>query len=333
MFFEDADAVAARFRSGMPEPHTFDGSASAVIGRMLVMGRVRDIVSALHGPVQGLLGALNRLGGDPLPQTAYRSLVHLLTAPEHKTRAKALQQLDKIDLSTLSALRWLHPSFVHTDFVRRFRSVEKVEQFNAAIELIHEVAPHVTDEELAESIKALGPSSDLGSWVKRWLAKGVFPVAQEIADDAEWTGLRSAEAMHDAAVRFSNCLRTKVPLVALGRSFYLEYRPAPVVIELAGLSQGKWLAEGLYGPKNGPVDPDAVRAIRQKLEQAGILIPAHLGVASRFNKAAKLMHISSFSSLNVEGFEMEPDDVLDAPPDILELAELLGGIEPLSALP
>jgi hypothetical protein len=307
---DGADAVADRLRAAGLDPTANTDSPEALIGSALMSYRVREIVAALYGPVQGLVGALNRLGDAPLPADQYAALVELLREPEHEARAKALQQLDKITVTRLTALRSLEPVFAQADLVCRFRSPTVVEQFQAAVTLIRSVVPHASDDALLASLKALGPSSDLAAWVRRWLAKGVFAVAPAFVDDEEWRGLRSAEAMLEAGARFSNCLKTKIPLVALGRSFYIEYRPEPVIIELAGLSHGQWLVEGLYGPKNGPVDRNTAQAIRRKLEHAGALVPAHLGPASRFNKAARLLHIGMFSTMNLDGFEL--DDTLRA---------------------
>ena len=57
--------------------------------------RVRDLLHAAYGPVDGLLGALKRLGDDPLPRESYRDLMSVLTEPEHRVRAKVLEQMSE----------------------------------------------------------------------------------------------------------------------------------------------------------------------------------------------------------------------------------------------
>jgi len=316
------DTIADRVRGVLPESFPDSGNPHEAIAQALMTSRVRDLLQALFGPVEGLVGALNRLGPDPLHPLKYRGLVDLLSNPEHEARAKVLRQLQTIAPDTLLVLRMLRPSFLHADVVQRLDSFDKVQQFHVALDLIRDVRPNVTDDELLASIKALGPKSKLGNWAERWLAKAVFPSFPAIQDDDEWVGLRSGEAMHEAGRRFSNCLKTKVSAAAMGRSAYIEFRPTPAIIELAGLSRGQWVLEGVYGPKNGPVDRETARAIRRKLDHAGILVPAYLAQASRYRKAAEILNFFSFTDIDVDGLE-DDEDANEAAPSAGEHVEEL----------
>jgi hypothetical protein len=142
--------------------------------------------------------------------------------------------------------------------------------------------------------------------MERWVAKGHFHVSCPIQDDEEWVGLRTGKAMADAAARYANCLRSKISLVAVGRAFYLEFKPAPAIVELNALSRNQWLLEGIYGPQNGRVERSMKKVILQKLKTAGILVPSRLAEAQRFNQAAKLLSICSFG---MDDFEDDPDDI------------------------
>lgn len=301
------DMIADRVRGLLAEDFPSSDNPHEAIAQALMKSRARDLLQALFGPVEGLVGALNRLGPNPLHPLKYRGLVDLLSNPKHEARAKVLRQLQTIAPDTMLILRMLRPSFLHVDVVQRLYSFDRVQQFHVALDLIRDVRPGVTDDELLASIKALGPKSKLENWAERWLAKAVFPSFPPIQDDDEWVGLRSGEAMHDAGRRFANCLKTKVSVAAMGRSAYIEFRPTPAIIELAGLSRGQWVLEGVYGHKNGPVDRETARAIRRKLDHAGILVPSYLAQASRYKKAAEILNLFSFTDIDVDGLEDEEE--------------------------
>jgi hypothetical protein len=83
---------------------------------------------------------------------------------------------------------------------------------------------------------------------------------------------------------------------------YLEYRPAPAIIELTALSGGRWAClDGIYGPKNASLDPGTKRAIRRKLQASGVLVYAHHAEASRWNSVASLLGIYDFDDPILEG--------------------------------
>jgi hypothetical protein len=106
--------------------------------------------------------------------------------------------------------------------------------------------------------------------------------------------LRTAADIHEAAKRFQNCLVSKLPEVVLGRVFYAEYLPTPVLIELARLSRGEWVLEGLYGPSNAQLAEGTVRAILSALSQVGILIPSRFSEPEAIRSVAPLLGIWEF---------------------------------------
>lgn len=224
--FSNPDEIAARLRRSdppaFPEP-------LANIAHALMTFRVRDIVHALHGPVDGLVGCLHKLGDDALHPVQYRSLVALLTKPEHHARAKVLRQMQKIKPATVAILLALRPPFIIHDLVQAFGTVEDVYRFNAGLDLIYEIVPHVEEEELIASIRALGPTSDLGAWLGRWTAKATtFPLSPPIRDDRDFRYLGTAAALRDAAARYRNCLRaSKLPYSAVGRNLTLSTSMRP----------------------------------------------------------------------------------------------------------
>jgi hypothetical protein len=302
------EEVAGRLRplcADQPQP-----SPLAEVASVLATCRVRDIVRALYGDVEGLVGALGRLGHDPLHPVTYRSLVAILSLPEHRHRAKVLRVVPKITSSTLSILLALKPPFILPELVDRFGSVRDVHQFEAAIALIKNVQPHLTEPELITSLKALSHRTDLGSWVNRMIGRAArFPVVPPVHDDPDFIWLHSAEALAEAGDRFGNCLRSKAPLCALGRVAYLEYRPRPAIVALDSLSGGHFVLDGIYGVGNSRVEGEVARTIRHKLVARGVLLPARFAHGQPYNSVAKMIGLYDFDRhvQALEDWADEPD--------------------------
>jgi hypothetical protein len=300
-----ATDLAARLSHASDLPRSAD--PLAVIASALMEQRVRDIVQALHPGVDGLTGALNKIGDGALHQLKYRMLVRMLADPDQR-RANVLKQMRAISETTLSVLRVIDPAFLHPDpdLIQRFRSTASVEGFNAVVDLIRRIVPAVADADLLASVKALGSASSLDGWAQRWLAKAEFPMLPPIHDDKEWRVLGSGEAMQEAAARFRNCLRDKISVCALGRAAYVEWRSEPAIIELIAFSgtqgRARYAVQGVHGYRNARVAPGVIDAICAKAAAAGFLLPAKLGHARKENRAARLLGVFEY-----DGFWGLPD--------------------------
>jgi hypothetical protein len=281
----------------------------AIIARILLHRRVRDIVRALHPEAIGLVRTLGKLGFDPLGVADYRLLSDLHTQPKHRSRALLLRHAARIPRRAIRILMALEAPYICLPLLKRLGSVEQVSDFQRSIELIKRVVPDVTDEELVASLQALKPDIGLGNWVQQhWLLRSTtFWTSSPVKDDAELVSLHSAAAMRDASRRFQNCLSGKIGFCALGRTLYLEYLPKPAIIELQVLDRG-YLLETLYGPQNATVDPQTTSAIVRKLRAAGVLVPARLAQAARYNPVARLASILDFSR---DDLTLIDDDISD----------------------
>jgi hypothetical protein len=286
------EAVAARLRNVGSDENLPSNDPLLIISHALTTcRRVRDVLNALYGPVDGLLGALKRLGDEPLPKDSYRTLISLLTEPEHRARAKVLRQMSRITASHLTTLMWLEEPFILKELVEKLRPKD-VSQFWLAIGLIHQLVPEATTEDLVASLRSLQPSAGLNRWVQKQVSRATrFPVTLSRLDKT-FTPLTSAEAIRAKALQYQNCLRTELGEVALTRKYFLEYRPAPAIVELTALSEGRWAClDGIYGPKNASLDPATKRLIRRKLQASGVLVYARHAEASRWNSVARLVGI------------------------------------------
>jgi hypothetical protein len=297
------EAVAAHlYDVGSHKNFPSDDPLRVISHALTTCCRVRDVLHAFYGPVDGLLGALKRLGDEPLPKDSYRTLMSLLTEPEHRARAKVLRQMSRITSNHLTTLMWLEEPFILKELVENLRPKD-VSRFWMAVGLIHQLVHEVKTEDLVASLqRSLRPGTGLHNWVQRWASRATqFPASPSGIDKA-FTPLASAEAVRDAATRYRNCLGTKFGALALGRVFYLEYCAAPAIIELTALSEGRWAClDGIYGPKNASLDPGTKRLIRRKLQASGVLVYARHTEASRWNSVARLLDIYDYDDPVLEG--------------------------------
>jgi hypothetical protein len=296
------EAVAARLRNiGSDESLPSHEPLSVVSHALTTCRRVRNVLNALYGPVDGLLGALKRLGDEPFPKDSYRTLISLLTEPEHRARAKVLRQMPRITSNHLTTLMRLEAPFILKQLVEKVRPKD-VSRFWTALALIHQLVPEATTEDLVASLRSLQPSAGLNRWVQKQVSRATrFPVTLSGLDKT-FTPLTSAEAIRAKALQYQNCLRTELGEVALARKYFLEYRPAPAIIELTRLSENRWAClDGIYGPKNTSLDPGTKRLIRRKLQASGVLVYAQHAEASRWNSVAHLLGIYDHDDPILEG--------------------------------
>jgi hypothetical protein len=170
---DPAGEVKDRLRS-LADPVCWASNPDAEISLILGSRRARDITDVLVGRIKGLVGALSRLGDDPMHPYKYRQLVDSLRSTTSH-RAKVLRQLEVITPVSLMVLNLLEDAFVHPEMVRRFATVQQVQDFNSTVRLIRRVVPHVTDEDLLTSLRAVsGMRTGAAVWAERWLTRAVF---------------------------------------------------------------------------------------------------------------------------------------------------------------
>jgi hypothetical protein len=85
----------------------------------------------------------------------------------------------------------------------------------------------------------------------------------------------------------------------LGRRYFLEYRPTPAIVELVSLSRG-WLLEDIYGPSNCRPLRATVRAIRRKLEEAGVLVLGRYSHGQLYSGVARLAGVYDLGEGNLD---------------------------------
>jgi hypothetical protein len=305
-----AEAMAANIRNLNLDGCRSDATPLQVISHALVAcRRIRDLLHATYGPVDGLLGVLKRLGDNPLPRDSYRDLMSVLTEPEHRVRAKVLAQLPKITSAHLTTLLRIDEPFILKELVEHL-DPNDVARFSTAIRLVNHLSPQMTTEDLVTSIMSLQPESNLHIWLQNQVRRATeFPITLPNLDKA-FVPLTSSEMIRAKALEYRNCLRSRFGELALGRTCYVEFQPSPAIIELAALSEGRWACfDKIYGPRNARPTSATRRTILRKLRASGVLIYAHHDEISRWNSISRWLGIHDYDEaildevFDLSGFE------------------------------
>jgi hypothetical protein len=286
------EAMATNLRNlSTAEGPSYDTPLQVISHALVACRRVRDLLDAAYGPVDGLLGALKRIGDDPLPRKSYRDLMTVLTEPEHLVRAKVLGQMSKVTSDHIATLFLLAEPFLFKELVERL-DPNDVPRFRTAVRLVNHLSPQMTTEDLIASIKSLEPGSNLRTWSQNQVRRATeFPVTLP-GLDKDFVPLTTAETIRAKALEYRNCLRNQFGQLALGRTCYVEYQPTPAIIELTALSEGRWAClDEIYGPRNARPNSATRRAILRKLRASGVLILAHHAETSQWSPVARWLSV------------------------------------------
>lgn len=267
---------------------SWDGAAADLALTLLNM-TPQEIVAASYRSVgEGLLGALNRVGYEPLgTSNAYPRLNSLLDERGDRRRVRALQHGGRIHDRLLDVVERLDPALLHPNVVRKIRTASHADQANDTLRLLQQVNSAATPEAIWKSSSDLGDGTDLTDWLRRFLLKcDRFPDSPLGIGDAELVALRSGPELEDAGHRYSNCLATKVLQVLSGRVYFYEFTVMPgAIVSFHRMACGTWLMSKAYGRRNGSVSREMTDRIRAKVQMLGGQCMTLLPVQERFRVA------------------------------------------------
>jgi hypothetical protein len=268
------EVFANRIARASVASHQKQDAPLSVIASGLMGMRVRDIIHDVFGSEpKGLLGALSRCGHAPLDDFNYPLLRAIYDDPKNTARAALLRTVSEISDETLQVVWRLPPALLRKEVLNQIKMAADIKQYLPALELIERLHPTITEEDLAFSFSQMPKRASIGSWVRRWIEKAEFlPLSLPFAGDETLRPLVSGTDIKAVAHRYQNCLRHRIGDVALGRACYYEHAEGAIA-ELKAMSDGHWLLDGIYGPKNEHASPSIVCSVRNKLESAGVLVP------------------------------------------------------------
>ena len=278
------DEVVAHLRSS-EYAWEFESQDSAVLlgQAILHLRRPRDLVrTIIAGPPPGLLGALGRLGPNPLNPRLYHELarVFLSTDPGDRRRAKVLGQIEgSLVGAQIEIVSKLDPALLHPALVSKLYEVEQVDEIHHGLTLIRRYCTGASDDALRTSLTRLRRDGHRSDLVKAWANRfDALPHHPDVGADKTLIVLATAAMMRDAARRYKNCLEDKIYEAFLGISVFVECQPAVdaagIIAELRRTNTG-FVLQGMYAANNRRVRPDRADFVRRKLMSCGVAILAH----------------------------------------------------------
>lgn len=229
--------------------------------------RVEPLLEAAFGPVQGLVGALRRIGPDPLDHPHVYRVLHQHLCDDGTAPALAH---GAITSERINALSGLDPMFCISGLPPI--TVQEAHALTASIDVLAEHCSMASEKVLAFSARELRDTS-VESWLGRWVQRLDRFAEPPVPGDAEVVPLRSAKEMRDAAKRFRNCLGKddKIVAAAAGVSSFYEATEHQVIAQVDRICHGDLaLVVGLWGKGNRRPSRAARRALRDRFWSWGI---------------------------------------------------------------
>jgi hypothetical protein len=317
------DAVAEHLRSAIGMSEFTSSSSITVLAEAVRRLRPRDLIRPiLAGPPVGLLGALARLGDDPIgkPRTYYElARLHLSRDPADRRRVKVLSQIGGDLLGAqIEIVSALDPVLLHPALVGCLTELRQVQQLHSAMTYIRERCSGATNDAIRASLKRLKPGGHRADLVKFWAARfDRPPVELDLRGDPALIVLDSPAALADAGRRYKNCLAARINEVFLGAFVYVEVRSGRsgepgTIVELRHTDRG-FVLEGFYGADNRRVPIDRAQIAREKLAACGVALLAHApGEREPVIAAARLLNEHALA---------EPDNYVGWGNELVEVAE------------
>lgn len=249
-----------------------DDGDDANLAFVLREGRPREILDFAFGGVpDGWLGALERLGGQPMNRlNAYVKLHTFFANPRHRQKAEALRHVGQITEKMLMVLDVLDERWVHAETLKRLPNIVATKDFNRAVAFAQSVSSRATDEAVAAAIGRLAPTASLAIVVSRFVRRADRFPPQPVTGDDEIRPLTSARDFIECGRRYRNCLATMLDETLAGQVAFAEFR-GEAIVEFRPLSLGRgWLLKHIHVARNGLVCSELAKAAEAKCDALGI---------------------------------------------------------------
>ncbi|MCK2055316.1 hypothetical protein [Methylobacterium sp. 37f] len=293
----------------------------ARLGAMLDALRAKDLMRAMLGEVpNGLLGAMERLGYEPMSDPAwYQTLIRLYRPqmPADRVCTRVLGQITgKLVGGQIEAVSLLDPVLLHPHVLSKVTNGTEARKLNLAVAYVRSRCSTATDIALGQSIERIPADLSMKKWLGRWAARfdRLPDSAPDLSGDPTLKLICTGAALVDAGRRYKNCLASKIGEVITGRYAFVEYRPSDsgvpgVLAELRYTSRG-YVLDGLYAHSNGMVRKDVATVLRIKLARCGVAIRAHApGQVDKLAAAASYLGVWGWRHPDIETWDEIEEEV------------------------
>ena len=263
-----------RFLAGLPTRGDAPSSRAEAIeqvGGVLRSMTPREIIHAGMGSVpQGFIGALAKLGPEPLARGRYVSLFELFASsdPLQTERRRTILQLERLDEARLDIIEAVDPVLLVPSLIRRIRSIEQATQISANIALIRRWCSNADDLALRKSLT--DSKATLTQWCRSWLLRADRPDPVEFGLEShpDWE-LVTTSNVRRVASEFRNCLESKLGKILSGVWVAAVYRPLGVICLFVRTEPHGWLFTGAHAPGNRFVSAEIVAEIESVILAGG----------------------------------------------------------------
>jgi hypothetical protein len=285
-----------------PEP----GDALAEAADLLLELSPKAVIEASVGLVpDGLLGALDRAGENPLARGDYRKLMDLLagSGPDSRARRLALRYCRDIASPRLAVIERLHPSLLHVNLMPKVRCADHADFANTIVATVLEYSSTATPASIAQAVSDTKGRFTLSSFLTELLMKNVDRLpAPPFETPAVLRPLRTPEDFRETGARFRNCLATKAFSHALiGRAAFYDFQGKAIAVVIR--TQDAWVLGRVHMERNGMPDPEIVGEVRAAFAASGVRCLLPYVPQGRMAAVAEL-----FDPLGATAFLMDADE-------------------------
>jgi hypothetical protein len=298
--WEAPEEAVARFRAVAPAECVPSLDPLAQIARALVTSRARQIVCAIYGEVpEGFLGALARVGDQPLPKGHYHLLHSLFSNPASRHKARALRHIGKIDIAALRVIQICDDPHLLSPAVIKLLAVRRhAEDFVATVRWLKGL-DRVDGDALDGAIGRASCRRSLGRALQHCIERSETLPTQPVIDHPSYLVLSTVTLLREKGVEHRVCLTSGEVIreAVLGLVAFAERQSSSdeptAIVELRPVMRGvstEWLVASINLPENADVPPSLKEKVHDELGAGGFLLPIRPTGDDTAACVSRLMH-------------------------------------------
>jgi len=265
-------AEPARQRAMQMLAHRYNSAPSRALAEALRDWSLKRVFADYFPEAPaGLVEALKKIQGEPWRPDEHQRLIDLLR--EGGPGAKALHHAAAIDRELVRVLAALPAP------LRRARIVAHLPT-GALADLAGRAAKRVVAIHGADALARLGDRLERARSTHNLFRMlideiGLEQLAPPPVPGADWfKPIATTHALRSAALRFENCLETRLGWLLSGRGAYYEVLgDEPAIVEIMRASNGLWIAGEIRGHANAVVSKALMQRVVTHLARHGAVTP------------------------------------------------------------